>query len=140
MTVQTTSVTQSIELEAEPKAVFAIISDPRRLPQWAAPFADAVSSDGGTGWLVQKAGRIFPIRVAAHEPTGCVDFLREISPGREGGARLRVTPRPVWGSVVVMTAPVPNGGDEEVVSAVLRAELAALSRLAQVAVPESVTA
>jgi hypothetical protein len=140
MTVRAMTVTGSIEVEAEPKAMFGIVADPRRLPQWAPAFADAVSRDGGTGWLVEKAGRIFPIRVAAHEPTGCVDFLREVSPGREGGARLRVLPRPVWGSVVVMTLPIPNGGDGGAVAAILEAELAALARLAQAVVPESVTA
>ena len=39
------------------------------------------------------------------QDAGTVDYLREIAPGREGGAYIRVIPRPGGGSVVVMTVP-----------------------------------
>ena len=35
-----------------------------------------------------------------------MDYLREVAPGREGGAYIRAGPRPGGGSVIVMTLPL----------------------------------
>jgi hypothetical protein len=62
--------------------------------------------------------------------SGTVDYLREVAPGRKGGAYLRVLPRPGHGSVVVMTVPLAPGADSAAVAANLQQELNSLVHLA----------
>jgi hypothetical protein len=123
------SVTQSIEADVEPGTLFQLLADPRYLPDWAPNFADEVTGDEVGGWRVTKNGEVFSIRVVIATAARTVDYLREIAPGREGGAYTRVVPRLGGGSVIVMTLPVPPAGDLENVSAVLQGELAALVQL-----------
>jgi len=123
------SVTQSIEADVDPGTIFELLADPRYIPDWAPNFADEVTGDERSGWRVTKNGEVFSIRVVTATAVHTVDYLREIVPGREGGAYIRVVPRLGGGSVVVMTLPVPPGGDLENVSTVLNSELAALVRL-----------
>jgi hypothetical protein len=123
------SVTQSIEADVEPGTIFELLADPRYIPDWARNFADEVTEDEGNGWPVTKNGQVFSIRVVTATAARTVDYLREIAPGREGGAYVRVVPRLGGGSVIVMTLPVPPGGDPENVTTVLKDELAALVRL-----------
>ncbi len=61
---------------------------------------------------------------------GTVDYLREIAPGREGGAYIRVIPRPGGGSVVVMTVPLIPDTEPAAITATLRDELNTLISLA----------
>ncbi len=122
--------TQSAETDAPVADVLAVLTDAARIPQWAPAFADEVSGDSGSGWLVTKDGQAFTLRVAAVPAAGTVDYLREVAPGREGGAYLRVIPRPGGGSVIIMTLPVPPGADPAATAAVLAGELAALAALA----------
>ena len=91
--------TQSIESHVDPDAIVALLADPSRIPDWAPAFADAVTGDTQTGWRALKGGQAFALRVVAVKAAGTVDYLREIAPGREGGAYLRVLPRPGAGSV-----------------------------------------
>lgn len=123
------SVTQSIEADVEPGTIFELLADPRYIPDWAPTFADKVTEDGRGGWRVTKDGEVFSMRVVTATAGRTVDYLREIVPSREGGAYIRVVPRLGGGSVIVMTLPVPLGGDLENVTAVLKVELAALARL-----------
>jgi hypothetical protein len=120
-----------METAADPASMVALLADATRIPGWAPAFADAVSSAGGSGWRAVKDGRDFTFRTAVSLDAGTVDYLREIAPGREGGAYLRVVPRPGGGSVVVMTLPVPPGTDPAGVAATLEDELAALKNLAE---------
>lgn len=129
MTQQTE--TGSQESDAEPDRLFAVLADPMRLPQWAPGFADEVTGSAAAGWQRIKDGGTFPVRVAADPLRRTVDFLREVAPGRDGGAYLRILPRPLGGSVVVMTLPVPGGADPRAVAAILRDELARLVRLCE---------
>ncbi len=122
--------TQSLESSADPGVVLELLADARNLPDWAPGFADAVSGDVQAGWRVIKDGEEFAVRVAVQRDAGTVDFLREIAPGREGGAYVRVLAGAAGGSVIVMTLPVPADVDRAVVAATLSDELAALSRLA----------
>lgn len=122
--------TGSIESDAEPDAVFAVLTDPRRLPDWAPGFADAVASAGAAGWRVTKDGRDVVVRVVTNQGARTVDFVREIAPGREGGACVRVLARPGGGSVTCMTLPVPPDGEPAAVATIIRDELAALTNLA----------
>jgi hypothetical protein len=123
------SVTQSIEADVDPGTLFELLADPRHIPDWAPNFADEVTGDGRGGWRVTKNSEVFSIRVVTATAARTVDYLREIAPGREGGAYIRVVPRLGGGSVIAMTLPVPPGGDPENVIAVLKSELAALVRM-----------
>jgi Polyketide cyclase / dehydrase and lipid transport len=122
--------TQSAETDAPVADVLAVLTDAARIPQWAPAFADEVSGDSRSGWLVTKDGQAFALRVAAVPAASTVDYLREVAPGREGGAYLRVVPRPGGGSVIIMTLPGPSGADPAGTAAVLAGELAALAALA----------
>lgn len=123
-------VTVGVECAADRTRVLQLLRDPRRLPDWAPPFADAVEPIGEGGWRVTKGGAAFDLWVDVHPDAGTVDFLRRLDSGGEGGAFLRVMPRPGGGSVISMTAPVPAGGDPAQVATELRAELLALAGLA----------
>ena len=123
--------TQSIETDAPVEAVVAVLADPTRLPQWAPGFADQVRSDGESGWQATKDGRDFALRVAANEEAGTVDYLRQVAPGREGGAYIRAVPRPGGGSVVTMTLPLLRDVDPADTASTLARELATLKALAE---------
>lgn len=129
--MQIRSSTGSIESHADPGTLVAVLSDPARIPDWAPAFADAVTGEGQSRWRATKNGQDFVIRVATNSDAGTVDYLREITPGHEGGAYLRVVPRPGGGSVVTMTLPVAAGADPAVVATILRGELSALASLAE---------
>jgi hypothetical protein len=122
--------TKSLESDAEPAAVLAVPVDPTRIPEWAPEFADVVAGNDQCGWLARRDGRQFTVRVVPNRQAGTVDYLREIAPGREGGAFLRVVPRPGGGSVVVMTVPLAPGAEPAAAAATLRDELNVLNSLA----------
>jgi len=58
-----------------------------------------------------------------------VDYLREVAPGSQGGAYLRVTPRRGGGSGITMTLPLSPDVEAGVVADTLRQELAELVEL-----------
>lgn len=118
--------TQSIEGDVDPLAVLEVLTDPTRIPEWAPDFADTVAGGDQFGWRATKDGRDFTVRVVAQRDAGTVDYLREVAPGREGGAFLRVVPRPGGGSVVVITLPLAPGAEQSTITATLRDELNAL--------------
>lgn len=114
--------TQSIESEATGAAVIAPLADAARIPEW------------GRGrpplWLAcHRNGRDFALRVAVDEGAGTVDYLREVAPGREGGAYIRAAPRPGGGSVVIMTLPLLPDVDPADTAATLARELTGLVSL-----------
>ncbi|WP_293382947.1 SRPBCC family protein [Phenylobacterium sp.] len=124
------TVTRAQELEAPEETVFDLLRDPRNIPRWAPNFADMVNLDPASPkYTAAKAGQTFALRLVIAPKARSVDYLREIAPGQEGGAFLRVLPRPGGGSVVVMTVPVPPDGDPENVGEVLRDELDRLAKL-----------
>jgi hypothetical protein len=125
------TVTQTIETELARAEVVALLANATDIPRWAPDFADSVSGDAGSGWQVAKDGRTFALRVAVNELAGTVDYLRQISPGAEGGAYIRVVPRPTGGSVVIMTLPLLPDVDAADTTATLRQELKALVSLAE---------
>ena len=124
--VNSRTVTDSIESRSDPAILVALLADPRRSPEWAPGFADAVTGDDHSGWRATKDGNDFTFRVAARPDAGTVDYLREIAPGTEAGAYIRVIPRPGGGSVVVMTLPVAPGVAPAATAVTLRDELNAL--------------
>ena len=121
--------TQSIESAAEPDAVVAFLADPRHLPDWAPAFADTVTDDARSGWKATKDGRDFSLRVPVNQDSRTVDYLRQIGPGREGGAFLRAVPRPGGGTVIVMTLPLLPDVDPADTAATLANELSGLVEL-----------
>lgn len=123
--------TQSIESDADVGAVVALLADPTRIPTWAPAFADRVAGDTNSGWRASKDGRDFGLRVAVDQGAGTVDYLRELVPGREGGAYIRAIPRPGGGSVIVMTLPLLPDVDPGDTAATLAAELSVLVSLAE---------
>ncbi len=123
--------TGSIESNADPDVVVVMLANPSHIPDWAPAFADAVIDDGQSGWRATKGGQDFALRVITKRDAGTVDYLREIAPGREGGAYIRAVSRPGGGSVVVMTLPVVPGADPAAIAATLRDELKALVDLAE---------
>ncbi len=123
------TITDAIESELAAHEVITVLADASRLPEWAPGFADQVDGSASVGWQVTKNGRSFPLRVLVDAAAGTVDYLREIAPGRLGGAYLRSVPRPGGGSVIAMTMPVlPEVGATDS-RAVLHSELAGLGRL-----------
>jgi polyketide cyclase/dehydrase/lipid transport protein len=121
--------TQSIESVAGPDAVVAFLADPRHIPDWAPAFADTIRGNTQSGWTATKNGRDFSLRVPVSADARTVDYLREIAPGREGGAFLRAVPRPGGGSVIVMTLPLLPDVDPADTAATLTRELKELARL-----------
>jgi hypothetical protein len=81
------------------------------------------------GWRAFKDDREFTLRVVVNQEAGTVDYLRQISPGREGGAYIRAFPRPGGGSVIVMTLPLSPGVEDVDAIETLEKELAALAML-----------
>jgi hypothetical protein len=122
--------TRILQTDAEPCAVMAILTHPRRIPEWAPAFADNVAGDDETGWRVVKDGRAFPIRLASDPASRTVRYLREVAPGHEGGATIQVLPGTSGGSAISLTVPIPRDGDPAAVAALLKEELTALARLA----------
>jgi len=123
--------TQSIESNADPGRIVAVVADPSHIPHWAAAFADAVTQDDQSSWRATKGGEVFTFRVVTQRDAGTADYLRELAPGREGGAYIRAVPRPGGGSVIVMTLPVAPGAEPGAVAATLRDELKALVALVE---------
>jgi catechol 2,3-dioxygenase-like lactoylglutathione lyase family enzyme len=119
--------TTVLGIDADPAAAVALLADARRLPEWAPAFADRVEGADGA-WEVIKGEDRFALEVVRSD-AGTVDYLREVAPGRRGGAYLRATPRPGGGSTVVMTVPVAPGQSSQQVAATLSGELAALAQL-----------
>jgi len=123
----TKTATLALETTAEPQAVWRIVSEPKRLPEWASAFTDTAERQADGRWRLSKHGQAFVVRVVTHAPSRAIDFLRPLPSGGEGGAYVRVVDRPGGGSVVIMTAPDPAGG----AARILEEELSALIRLAE---------
>jgi hypothetical protein len=131
MTMDSRTVTRTIESDVEPNAILDTLTNPKQLPDWAPVFADSVEVVGLDSWQVRKGGADFHVDVIVSRPSGTVDYLREMGPGKRGGAYIRVQPRPGSGSVLVMTVPIAPGLKAQDVAAVLEQELAAMVRISK---------
>lgn len=123
------TVTRSAEAELDPEKILSVLNDPARLPEWAPVFADKVEHSPQNGWRVTKDNQSFNVQVNVSTVAGTVDFLREMAEGKRAGAYARVFPRPLGGSVVVMTVPLAPGSDPADVARVLEQELTTLVAL-----------
>jgi hypothetical protein len=122
------TVTRSVEADLDPEKILSVLNDPARLPEWAPVFADKVEHSGQNGWRVTKDNQSFNVQANVSTVAGTVDFLREMT-GGSAGAYARVFPRPLGGSVVVMTVPLAPGSDPADVARVLEQELTTLIAL-----------
>jgi hypothetical protein len=128
MSAQTT--TRSAESGLEPTKIYNVLVEASNIPKWAPVFADSIQHIETTHYRVTKNNETFNIEVLANPSAGTVDYVREMSGGKRGGAYIRVTPRPVGGSVITMTVPLgPNANESEIATA-LEQELADLIQLA----------
>ncbi|MEV8373103.1 SRPBCC family protein [Kribbella sp. NPDC056861] len=81
--------TRSITIAAPPRTVFALVSDPARLPDWAPGFAHAVRPDG-EHWIIENAQGEARIRYDVSADQGTVDIAPADDP--RPGAFTRVMP------------------------------------------------
>lgn len=72
--------TRTLTIPAPPASVFAILSDARRLPEWAPAFASTITHEHGDTWRVHtNAGELrIAVRAAANE--GVVDIVAADAP------------------------------------------------------------
>jgi hypothetical protein len=88
-----------------------------------------VEPDQSGCWRVIRGDKTFPIEVVTSDRARTVDYLRELTPGKKGGAFLRVLPRPRGGSVIVMTLLTPSEISAEQTATILEQELRQLTNL-----------
>ncbi|WP_263416598.1 hypothetical protein [Terriglobus albidus] len=129
MALQT--VTRAAESELEPINIYNVLTDVSNLPKWAPAFADAIERIDATQFRVTKNGDSFNAELFLHPTALAVDYIREMADNRRGGAYIRVTPRPLGGSTVIITVPLAPTADEADVAKVLEQELAEIIRLAR---------
>lgn len=90
------TVTRTVETEVDPDRLLRVLTDPTLIPQWAPVFADRVESSPDGGWQAVKSVDRFSLQVVINAVSRTVDYLREIAPGKRGGAYIRVLRRPRW--------------------------------------------
>jgi hypothetical protein len=129
MTAQT--VTRSIESESEPVDLYNFLANAGNIPQWAPVFADSIERVSDGRYRVSKAGQNFDMELFVHPSAGAVDYLRKMPNGKRGGAYIRVTPRPLGGSVITMTVPLAANANESDVAKELESELIELIKVAR---------
>jgi hypothetical protein len=125
------TVTRSIESTCETTLLLNILVDACNIPKWAPVFADQVELLTTGQYSISKDSEKFVLDVVEHAAAGTVDYLRDIPPGRRGGAYIRVFPRSVGGSVITMTLPIRPDALEADVAKILEQELTGLAQLAE---------
>lgn len=128
----TQTVTRSDESDLEPGRFYKFLAEVSNIPKWAPAFADSIERIDDMRCRVTKNGETFNLEVFLHPSAGAVDYLREMPNGKRGGAYIRVTPRPLGGSTIIMTVPIGPNTTESDVAKVLERELSDLVELAQV--------
>lgn len=105
------AVTRTIGIPAAPVAVFAVIADPLRLPEWSPTFARSVAPHGQERWRVTTfTGVVTVAVVVVREPAWTVDYVRPRAP-QAAGARLRAIPSG-RGSELLYTLLLPEDADD----------------------------
>jgi uncharacterized protein YndB with AHSA1/START domain len=122
--------TRSISIAAPPETVLKLLSDARRLPDWAPAFALAVEPDG-QDWLIDSGAGQLRVRVRLSLEYGTVDLLRPNEPSR--GARMRVLNNEN-GSELLFTIVFPVGAEDDAIAqqmATVEAELRSVRDLCE---------
>ena len=123
------TVTRTAETELEPSVIYTILADPYNIPKWAPLFADSVERTDATHLSLTKGGQTFRAEVRMHHSAFAADYIREMANNQRGGAYIRVMPRPLGGSTVVMTVPLGPTTTEADVAKTLNEELSSLIQL-----------
>ncbi len=131
------SATKAIDIDAPAQEVFAFVSDPGRLPQWAIGFAKAIERDGDAWFVTTASGERVEVAVSADPPSGVVDFLMRPAPGVELPARSRVVAGGEGCAYVFTLFQAPGMPDEvfEAQAAEVGRELTVLKAYAETACP-----
>jgi hypothetical protein len=108
--------TRSIAIAAPPEAVFELLADGNRLPEWAPAFAPEVRAEDDH-WLVGSGDGEFKIRIRSSAELGTVDILSVTD--ERSGAFGRVIPNGE-GSEFLFTLQFPQGADREAIEAQMR--------------------
>jgi hypothetical protein len=125
------TVTRAAESDLEPVKIYNVLAEVGNLPKWAPAFADAIERLDDTHFRVTKNSDSFNMGLFLHPSALAVDYIREMADNRRGGAYIRVTPRPLGGSTVIITVPIAPTTNESDVAKVLEQELAEIIRLAK---------
>lgn len=125
------TVTRATESDLEPIEIYKVLAEVSNLPKWAPAFADAIERIDDRHFRVTKNGDTFNVELFLHPAALAVDYIREMADNRRGGAYIRVTPRPLGGSTVIITVPLAPTANEADVAKVLQQELAEIIRLAR---------
>jgi len=125
------TVTHAVESASEPTKLFNLLSEIENIPMWAPVFADKIERISDSRCRVIKNREAFEVEVFTNPVAGTVDYIREMTEGKRGGAYIRVTPLPLGGSSISMTVPIAANTTAADVAKILEQELAELVRLAQ---------
>src|SRR4051794_8578887 len=110
--------TKAMSIPAAPVAVFAVIADPLRLPEWSPTFARSVAPRGARWHVTTFTGSVTLDVVVVREPAWTVDYVRPRAPRAEG-ARLRAIPSG-RGSELIYTMLLAADADDAAVARRLR--------------------
>ena len=89
------TVTHAIEADAEPIKFFHLLAEVKNIPRWAPVFADSIEHISESRYRVRKNSEAFEMEVVTNASACTVDYIREMTNGKRGGAYIRVTPRPL---------------------------------------------
>jgi hypothetical protein len=126
--------TRTLSIPAPPVAVFAVIADPLRLPDWSPTSARSVAPHGERWRVTTFTGEVTVDVVVTRAPAWTVDYVRPRTP-QATGARLRAIPSG-RGSELIYTTLLPPGTtdvDVDRQARVMRDELETIRGLAVLA-------
>jgi hypothetical protein len=126
--------TRTISIPAAPVAVFAVIADPLRLPEWSPTFARSVTPHGGRWRVTTFTGEVTVALVVEREPAWTVDYVRPRNP-KDAGTRMRAIPSGRGSELIYTTLLAADTSDRDVerVSRVMGDELDTIRGLAVLA-------
>ncbi len=110
--------------------VYAYVSDPARLPEWAAGLSSGIEERDGRWFATSPMGDV-EVRFAPQNPYGVADHDVTLPDGSVTSNPLRVLPDGSGSEVVFTLRRAPGTTDEafEADEAAIRADLASLARL-----------
>jgi hypothetical protein len=107
--------TRTISIPAAPVAVFAVIAEPLRLPEWSPTFARSVARHGDRWRVTTFTGQVTLDVVVAREPAWTVDHVHPRAP-QAAGARLRAIPSGRGSELIYTMLLAPGTTDADVAS------------------------
>jgi uncharacterized protein YndB with AHSA1/START domain len=109
------SQTLSVSIDNEPAAVFAYVTDPWNLPQWAPGLALRVAppTDGSDEWTVETGDGPVGLRFVPDNPFGVADHVVRLPDGVEVLNPMRVLPNGAGTEVTFTLFRQPGMTDDE---------------------------